>query len=146
MTFVGEIIPGLIPMTNQLRAIGFFRERGHGKKDGPSLVESKGQLPAGLRETVAAYLGVGRSIASGGVTHDVLDPEDPRPRLKLSILTDGRWVWPSDLAHYVRVYGVAVPQVFIDDGDARQWRVPILTREEKHLIIEAMRRKEAVYL
>jgi hypothetical protein len=29
-------------------------------------------------------------------------------------LSDGRWLWPADLGHYVRDHGVALPQDFVD--------------------------------
>jgi len=29
-------------------------------------------------------------------------------------LTDGRWVWPSDLGHYVREHGITLPSDFVE--------------------------------
>jgi hypothetical protein len=38
-------------------------------------------------------------------------------------LTDGVWVWPEGLAHYVEAHSVRLPDEFIDDMRSRGWRV-----------------------
>jgi hypothetical protein len=39
-------------------------------------------------------------------------------------LTDGVWVWPEGLAHYVQVHSVRLPDEFIDHMRSQGWRVP----------------------
>jgi hypothetical protein len=39
-------------------------------------------------------------------------------------LTDGVWVWPEGLAHYVEVHSVRLPDEFIDHLRSQGWRVP----------------------
>jgi hypothetical protein len=39
-------------------------------------------------------------------------------------LTDGVWVWPEGLAHYVEVHAVRLPDEFIDHMRSQGWRVP----------------------
>jgi len=39
-------------------------------------------------------------------------------------LTDGIWLWPEGLVHYVEVHGVALPGDFIADARRRGGRVP----------------------
>lgn len=40
-------------------------------------------------------------------------------------LTDGTWVWPEGLAHYVDCHGVPLPDEFLTSLSERQWRVPL---------------------
>ena len=44
--------------------------------------------------------------------------------------TDGEWVWPRDLAYYVRAYRVALPREFIANVRERHGRPPPLSRDE----------------
>ena len=39
-------------------------------------------------------------------------------------LTDGTWVWPEGLAHYVRVHGIALPDEFVAHMAAHDFGVP----------------------
>jgi hypothetical protein len=39
-------------------------------------------------------------------------------------LTDGVWVWPEGLAHYVETHSVRLPDEFIDHMRSQGWRVP----------------------
>jgi hypothetical protein len=39
-------------------------------------------------------------------------------------LTDGVWVWPEGLAHYVETHAVRLPNEFIDHMRVQGWRVP----------------------
>lgn len=39
-------------------------------------------------------------------------------------LTDGEWVWPEGLPHYVERHGVILPEEFVATASARGWRVP----------------------
>ncbi len=57
------------------------------------------------RARLAGYLSSGRLVRRA--TGEVPDPLDPRYRLRLGWRTDGAWVWPEALAHYVLTRGVA---------------------------------------
>lgn len=39
-------------------------------------------------------------------------------------LTDGVWVWPQGLAHYVRRHSVSLPDEFVATMQANGWRIP----------------------
>lgn len=96
-----------------LQRIGFFRELRHGKKDGPSLRESVRESGALDEAKVVSYLQAGKVLmAAPGIVRDVLDPEGGIIG-SLSILTDGVYAWPSDLAHYVKRYHALLPEEFI---------------------------------
>ena len=38
-------------------------------------------------------------------------------------LTDGVWVWPEGLAHYVRDHGVVLPTSFIEHAARSAWQI-----------------------
>lgn len=73
------------------------------------------QLPVDLREPVAGYLDRGVHVEQYrgsswcrffcGLTHN-----------GSSELSDGEWVWPDGLAHYVREHGVLLPETFIENA------------------------------
>lgn len=49
-------------------------------------------------------------------------------------LTDGRWVWPEGLAHYVEVHGVALPAPFAQTPDEERLKEEEWHREELQYI------------
>lgn len=48
-------------------------------------------------------------------------------------LTDGQWVWPADLSHYVRDHSVRLPDSFVQDALSRP--VPVAARHYSPSII-----------
>jgi hypothetical protein len=38
-------------------------------------------------------------------------------------LTDGTWVWPEGLTHYVRVHHVALPASFLEHAARTAWEI-----------------------
>ena len=38
--------------------------------------------------------------------------------------TDGVWIWPQGLAHYIVEHGVTLPDVFVDHARSNGWKVP----------------------
>jgi hypothetical protein len=47
-----------------------------------------------------------------------------RSRLGHRDLTDGQWVWPEGLAHYVQRHWVCLPDEFMETMRSNGWRVP----------------------
>lgn len=39
--------------------------------------------------------------------------------------TDGCWVWPEGLAHYVKKHDVALPNDFVQSCRAAKWKIPV---------------------
>jgi hypothetical protein len=39
-------------------------------------------------------------------------------------LTDGVWVWPEGLAHYVEEHDVMLPDAFLHTMRANEWKMP----------------------
>jgi hypothetical protein len=115
--FMARYEPGV------LQRVGFFREMPHGVPTGPSLQKARGETALPGEEEIASYLEHGQvHIATPGYGHDVLDPT--RRTAPPHYLTDGRFVWPGDLAYYVRNYHVRLPEPFIAHMTAAGWRIP----------------------
>ncbi len=115
----------------KLRRVGFFKELEHGENDGGSLVLSRGLLGAGLRERVAKYLEEGAVISTAGIlVDDWFDPSHKKRVAPLDVRSDGTWLWPGDLAYYVRQYGVGLPEEFLKDVSDGDFNAPRLSDEE----------------
>ncbi|HEX6538139.1 MAG TPA: hypothetical protein VF155_03045 [Candidatus Dormibacteraeota bacterium] len=113
-----------------LKEIGFFRELRHGDADGPSLAAARDGLNEPDVEALANYLGSAATLAAtGSMVDDALDPAQ-RFVARLETATDGEWVWPRDLAYYVRTYHVALPDDFIARVRERKGTPPALSRDE----------------
>lgn len=116
-----------------MKRVGFFRELPHGDPREPSLHDAMGLTPPELAIRLVTYLTAGKVLAAiptPGV--DVLDPTRqgvPAPHL----LTDGRWIWPADLAYYVEIYRVEVPEEFLADAQAEGWVVSLSDEEVEAL-------------
>jgi hypothetical protein len=108
---------------SKLIRVGFFREMPHGEPTDPSLAAERAGAPAPHQDAVVAYLQGGHLfIATPSPTTDVID------RRTLigppHYLTDGRYVWPGDVAHYVRAYNVRLPDEFVEHVVASGGVVP----------------------
>ena len=62
------------------------------------------------------------------------DPRETGNIGRLHLLTDGKWVWWSDLAHCVRRHHVELDPVLVAHARGNHWAVPQLGDEE----LEAM--------
>jgi hypothetical protein len=107
----------------KLIRIGFFREMRHGDPADPSLADARAERPQTHQERILSYLDAGHvAIAAAGPSKDVFDPKkraDP-PHYK----TDGVYVWPGDLAYYVRTYNARVPLTLVEHMLGNGWTVP----------------------
>ncbi|MGW2066546.1 hypothetical protein ACWCO9_39130 [Streptomyces sp. NPDC001937] len=110
--------------------VGDFRELEHGRPHSPSLRAAVGvEWPPHARELIR-YLRSGAVLAAtAGLTHDVLSP-DRTIIGGLSLLTDGQWLWYSDLAYYVEHHHVALDAAFIAHAQSRDWTVPQLSHRD----------------
>ena len=106
-----------------LRKVGFFRELSHGDVNGPSLMDAVTDRPTDHESQVVAYLREGVTfILSPGPVWDVLDNQGPIGTG--SVMTDGEWAWPDDLASYVTKYHLKLPAPFVQRVMANGWHVP----------------------
>jgi hypothetical protein len=113
-----------------VRDVGFFRELAHGDPAGPSLREVVGRGDPAVSDSLARYLDAGSVLAVTGTTATDVLSEDDAEAGRVSIVTDGAWIWPGDLAHYVRRYNVGLPAEFVDAAARRNWVPPELTTKD----------------
>jgi hypothetical protein len=107
----------------ELQRTGFFREMPHGESTDPSLADARNPAPLPHEDRVAAYLDTGHvHTAATAPTRDVFDAS--KSIGPPHYLTDGTFVWPGDLAHYVRSYHVRLAGAFIEHMLAHGWVVP----------------------
>ena len=73
------------------------------------------------RENIVAYLrsGVSCNVFMGSASCRLC-----RQYLGSLDLTDGEWVWPERLEHYVSEHEVMLPDEFVDSMRAHLWLVP----------------------
>jgi len=111
-----------------LRKYGFFKELEHGDDEGGELASMRGSAlydPI-LRERIVRYLESGELlIACPGLARDVLSGGDEVSGCP-SVLTDGQWAWPGDLAYYVRKYDVPISQQMLQSMQSNGWVIPII--------------------
>jgi hypothetical protein len=79
----------------------------------------------GDRDAIVAYLRAGRTfIPWRGHSYCRFRCGIDRTAMGSRCLTDGEWVWPEGLAHYVEVHEVRLPDEFVDGMRRRGWRIP----------------------
>lgn len=94
----------------KIRRVGFYRELGHGDPDGPSLVDTE-ILPTPIKESLLKYLESAPILAASQlIVEDYFTGESIG---RLNVLTDGKWAWPSDLAHYLRTHDSTLNPEFV---------------------------------
>ena len=110
----------------KLKRFGFFRELEHGDEGGDSLATLHGTAVYDEfeRKRIVTYLQTGQMyIVSPGPVVDVLAPEKNTIIGTASVLTDGIWAWPADLAHYVANHYVPVPPAMAETMEGNNWTV-----------------------
>lgn len=77
------------------------------------------------RKRILAYLWAGRTYAQWrGVSYCRFACGIPRGEMGSRCLTDGEWVWPQGLPHYVEQHQVRLPAEFVAVMRRNHWRVP----------------------
>ena len=97
-----------------LHEIGFWHEPQSGRlpADPTRLVRPDWAGP--LRPRLIEYLRFGHKLIGYlGSSFCRFQCGAPRARLGLWDLTDGVWIWPEGLAHYLEVHGLALPDAFL---------------------------------
>lgn len=113
-----------------LQLAGFFRELPHGRADGPSLQERRHDGAQPDEEKIAHYLESAAALSiSGSMSDDYFDPSK-KAVARLETATDGVWLWPRDLAYYVRNYHVDLAPDFAAHMRQRGWQPPAFTQDE----------------
>jgi hypothetical protein len=128
-----------------LKRVGFFREVREVLQEDvsglPSLQDAVRSTGHPDEARILAYLEEGVCLAAcGGVMPDVLAPS-PGVMTSPDYLTDGDWLWPGELAHYVAHHHVALPDDFVAHMRENGWVVPGLGRTEVAALWEQVKRR-----
>ena len=97
-----------------MKVVGVFHELGRGiDKSVQSIHSVVGKLSNEKAVSVAEYLRSGIPVFD--VMESTIDPFDNSVCIDggPSLLSDGEWIWRSDLAYFVEKYKVALPDEFI---------------------------------
>ncbi|GAA5014612.1 hypothetical protein GCM10025734_62290 [Kitasatospora paranensis] len=118
--------------------IGDFRELGRGRPDGPSLRSAVRDRESAHARELVEYLRNGTVlVAATTLVRDVLSP-DQAVIGGWHLMTDGHWLWNSDLAHYVRHYHVALDPEFIRHARRNDWTVPELSDSDVDAMVAVL--------
>jgi hypothetical protein len=122
--------------------VGLFRERFGGDASLPSIHDAVRSSPHPDVERIVAYLEQGirdEVLFCGCYITDILAPAKsfcvaPGP------VTDGVWIWPPDLAYYVRHYHVSLPGEFVAHMRRNGWTLPALSDAQRSELAEKLER------
>ena len=106
-----------------LKRTGYYKEMPHAEGTDPSL---KDYINKKIRnkKKICNYLRSGITlVACGGVVEDVLFPENGVVGPP-DAMTDGKWLWPGDLAYYVERYNLQLDSGFVEHMEKQNWIVP----------------------
>lgn len=91
--------------------------------------------------TAARYLEQGKTVVtSPGWVDDLLNVQ-ARRICRYSALTDGFWVWSSDLVYYLRTYHVVLPDEFLTHMASRDWVTPEIDDAEMDAICKRLQQQ-----
>jgi hypothetical protein len=106
-----------------LQRVGFYRQMHHGEPTDPDITTASAAAAGPDEELLASYLDAGHVyIATPRIVTDVIDGQTLIG--PAHYLTDGTYVWPGDVAYYVRRYHVRLPDGFVDHARSSGWAVP----------------------
>ena len=109
---------------HELKAIGYWQGDEEPGLPHPEHLVRDGWLPD-ERAKIIAYLDAGREyMAFMGYSFCRFKCGIDEAELGCRDLTDGEWVWPEGLAHYLENHDVILPAEFVDSMRARNWTVP----------------------
>lgn len=113
----------------ELIQLGFFQEvfDSRGGVMGGRLKDCIADAPQEDEDKLVAYLQAGRFYRAFGdpneELYDVLD-FSAEMNLKPALLTDGTYVWATDLPYYVAKYHARLPRSFLLHARKNGWKVP----------------------
>ncbi|MFJ4774278.1 hypothetical protein ACIP88_35085 [Streptomyces uncialis] len=115
----------------RLREVGFYSSAIDVSAAASAVEQPWEQMAAGYLERGMTML------VSPGWAVDLLNDQAGKI-CQYSTLTDGVWIWPSDLVHYLRTYHVVLPEEFLEHMASRSWVVPELDDAELDAICERL--------
>ncbi|WP_155520924.1 hypothetical protein [Ralstonia solanacearum] len=108
----------------KLISVGFFKDLLYGYESSDSLESSRSTFVGSDMEEVLAYLRSGTPfVVAPGISRDYMFAG--REIIgALALLTDGKFIWTSDLAYYVEKYRVGIPLELLMNMRMNGWKVP----------------------
>ena len=107
-----------------LNRVGYWNER----EDDETYIEAgaiTGWWDPDIKPRVVRYLDSGRvAFEYLGYSWCRFNCGIPDERMGTRDLTDGRWIWPEGLSHYVKEHDVRQPEPFIETMERNGWKVP----------------------
>jgi hypothetical protein len=105
----------------------------YGDPNGGSLENAVATASLENIDRTIAYLKSGVAyVVAPGLSRDFLSPTHEIIG-SLSLRTDGEFLWPSDLAHYVGKYRVGLPGEFLKHMEMNDWQVPVVDISTLHV-------------
>ncbi len=117
-----------------LRAVGYWRSESSGQDGETWRVDPRVLVDpdwrAEDRERIAAYLEAGWTFVQWrGLSHCRFACGVEIRDMGSRCLTDGEWVWPEGLSHYVVRHLVRLPDEFVRSMESRAWQIPAAASE-----------------
>lgn len=116
-------------------AIGYWKDKDQPHLPHPSDFVNQA-IPDDLRNTVATYLENGnRFIAYLGFSWCRFKCGIADHQMGASCFTDGLYIWPEGLSHYIRVHDVWLPDTFVNyvlENQNRDWSMVDTSRLYLH--------------
>ena len=107
----------------EFKTVGYYKEMPHGKDTDNSILDFINKGSQDNIDMIYQYLKSGvEFIVSPEVTHDIISPEKGTSGTASSY-TDGIWLWPGDLAYYVKNYKLQLPDEFISTMAQNNWKI-----------------------
>ncbi|GGW25495.1 hypothetical protein [Streptomyces xantholiticus] len=126
-----------------IKRVGFFREFATQDADASAPSIHDAVRPCGLIDEsgLLAYLASGTEIFGAmGAERDAITGAEWIPGAG-SLVTDGTWMWPVELRHYVERYHAELPEDFMADvRAARYTAAPVTRRRTEEIILEVFGR------
>lgn len=108
----------------ELIAVSFFREMRLGQDSDDSVADVVTTAPWPEQERVLAYLASGHVLSTSYVRRDIGSSRCDESGSPLTYVTDGVFMWSSELAAFVRQHNIRLPPAFTEHMVAFSWRVP----------------------
>jgi len=106
-----------------LRRIGHYYEMSP-EAQRLEICKLRGRLAATTKKCVLEYL---RSGVEAGIIMMIEYDHSSTPEAclgSITLLSDGKSIWPSSLAYYVEKYDVELPAEFLEDMAKNEWPIP----------------------
>lgn len=108
----------------KLKAIGYWQSDDESTFHHPGTFIGQYESET-VKNAVVKYLDSGQRLSSWmGYSYCRFNCGMPEHKMGDSDLTDGVWVWPEGLSHYVKEHNVMVPKDFIIHAQKNSWNIP----------------------